>query len=72
MLHYLISVTDPDTARPGYTKEALQAEALTLAIAGSDTISVILAGFFLYIVRTPSAYQRLAIDVLSLSPGMRD
>ncbi|KAL4869015.1 hypothetical protein BDV12DRAFT_88008 [Aspergillus spectabilis] len=65
MLHYLISATDPDTGRPGYTKEALQAEALTLTIAGSDTTSVILAGLFFYIVRTPSAYQRLVDEIRS-------
>ncbi|KAL4882545.1 benzoate 4-monooxygenase cytochrome P450 [Aspergillus karnatakaensis] len=63
MLHYLLNAIDPDTGRRGFTEEALQAEALTLTIAGSDTTSVILAGFFFYIVRTPSAYMRLVDEI---------
>ncbi|KAL5343586.1 cytochrome P450 [Aspergillus crustosus] len=65
MLHYLLAATDPDTGRPGFTEEALQAEALTLTIAGSDTTSVILAGFFFYLVRTPRAYERLLHEIRS-------
>ncbi|KAF7587804.1 hypothetical protein BBP40_006685 [Aspergillus hancockii] len=63
MLHYLLSAKDPETGLPGYTLEALEAEALMLTIAGSDTTSVIMAGFFFYIVRTPRAYRRLVNEI---------
>ncbi|KAL4935088.1 hypothetical protein BDV06DRAFT_229156 [Aspergillus oleicola] len=63
MLHYLINAKDPETGRPYYQKEALEAEALTLTIAGSDTTSVIMAGFFFYIVRSPTAYGKLVDEI---------
>jgi cytochrome P450 len=63
MLHYLLDAKDPETGLPGYTLEALEAEALMLTIAGSDTTSVIMAGFFFYIVRTPRAYRRLVDEI---------
>ncbi|RHZ58985.1 hypothetical protein CDV55_100776 [Aspergillus turcosus] len=62
MLHYLLHSRDP-TGRVGYTPEALEAEALMLTIAGSDTTSVIFAGFFFYIVRTPRAYRKLVSEI---------
>ncbi|GFF59802.1 isotrichodermin C-15 hydroxylase [Aspergillus udagawae] len=65
MLHYLIHAKDPATGRVGYTPEALEAEALMLTIAGSDTTSVIMAGFFFYIVRTPRAYRKLVNEIRS-------
>ncbi|KAL4924191.1 cytochrome P450 [Aspergillus undulatus] len=66
MLHHLINAKDPETGGQGYTKEELEAEALTLTIAGSDTTSVIMAGFFFYIVRSPRAYRRLVDEVRSI------
>ncbi|KAL3469698.1 cytochrome P450 [Aspergillus californicus] len=63
MLHYLLKAKDPVTGLQGYTPEALEAEALTLTIAGSDTTSVIMAGFFFYIVRAPRAYRKLANEI---------
>lgn len=65
MLHYLIHAKDPATGRVGYTTEALEAEALMLTIAGSDTSSVIMAGFFFYITRTPRAYGKLVNEIRS-------
>ncbi|KAL4957006.1 cytochrome P450 [Aspergillus filifer] len=63
MLHYLINAKDPDTGNLGHQKEALEAEALTLTIAGSDATSVIMAGFFFYIVRSPDVYGRLVDEI---------
>ncbi|OJJ72072.1 hypothetical protein ASPBRDRAFT_153044 [Aspergillus brasiliensis CBS 101740] len=63
MLHYLIYAKDPSTGQLAYTPEALEAEALMLTVAGSDTTSVIMAGFFFYIVRTPHAYQKLVDEI---------
>ncbi|PYH96549.1 benzoate 4-monooxygenase cytochrome P450, partial [Aspergillus ellipticus CBS 707.79] len=63
MLHYLVHAKDPKTGLRGYTRHALEAEAIMLTIAGSDTTSVIMAGFFFYIVRNPSAYHRLVAEV---------
>ncbi|RAL13723.1 cytochrome P450 [Aspergillus homomorphus CBS 101889] len=63
MLHYLLRAKDPVTGLPGYTREALEAEAIMLTIAGSDTTSVIMAGFFFYIVRTPHAYTKLVHEI---------
>lgn len=63
MLHYLIYAKDPTTGQLAYTPEALEAEALMLTIAGSDTTSVIMAGFFFYIVRTPRVYQKLVHEI---------
>jgi cytochrome P450 len=65
MLYYLLNAKDPETGLPGYTPEALEAEAIMLTIAGSDTTSVSMAGFFFYIVRTPSAYRRLVDEIRS-------
>ncbi|KAL4779780.1 cytochrome P450 [Aspergillus varians] len=66
MLHYLLAARDPETGYPGYTKEALEAEALTLTIAGSDTSAVILSGFFFYIVRSPRSYRRLVNEIRNI------
>ncbi|PYI24353.1 benzoate 4-monooxygenase cytochrome P450 [Aspergillus japonicus CBS 114.51] len=65
MLHYLLRAKDPATGLPGYTRAALEAEAIMLTIAGSDTTSVIMAGFFFYIVRTPHAYRKLVSEIRS-------
>ncbi|PWY90683.1 benzoate 4-monooxygenase cytochrome P450 [Aspergillus heteromorphus CBS 117.55] len=65
MLHYLIHAKDPKTGLQGYARHALEAEAIMLTIAGSDTTSVIMAGFFFYIVRNPHAYQRLVSEIRS-------
>ncbi|KAL4791052.1 cytochrome P450 [Aspergillus venezuelensis] len=63
MLHYLINAKDPNTGHLGYREEALEAEVLTLTIAGSDTTSVVMAGFFFYIVCSPDVYGRLVNEI---------
>lgn len=63
MLHYLIHAKDPNTGHVGYTPEALEAEATMLTVAGSDTTSVIMAGFFFYLVRTPRVYRKLVHEI---------
>ncbi|KAL2825528.1 benzoate 4-monooxygenase cytochrome P450 [Aspergillus pseudoustus] len=63
MLYHLLNATDPETGLPGYTPEALEAEALMLTVTGSDTTSVIMAGFFFYTVRTPQVYCRLVNEI---------
>lgn len=63
MLQHLIRAVDPVTGQPGFTPAALEAEVVMLTIAGSDTTSVILAGLFFYITRTPHAYQKLVSEI---------
>ncbi|KAL3456273.1 cytochrome P450 [Aspergillus heterothallicus] len=63
MLFHLLNAKDPQTGLPGYTPEALEAEAIMLTIAGSDTTSVIMAGFFFHIVRSPVVYRRLINEI---------
>lgn len=63
MFHYLLNAKDPQTGLPGYTPQDLEAEALMLTIAGSDTTSVIMAGFFFYIVRMPEIYRKLTTEI---------
>lgn len=64
MFHFLFQAKDPDTGK-GYTQQELWAEASLLTIAGSDTTSTTLCGFFFYIVRNPRAYKRLVEEILS-------
>ncbi|PLB46468.1 benzoate 4-monooxygenase cytochrome P450 [Aspergillus steynii IBT 23096] len=65
MLQHLINAVDPVTAQRGLTPAALEAEVVMLTIAGSDTTSVILAGFFFYITRTPHAYAKIVSEIRS-------
>lgn len=65
MLQHLINAVDPVTGQPGFNPSALEAEVVMLTIAGSDTTSVILAGFFFYITRSPHAYAMIVNEVRS-------
>ncbi|KAK1149713.1 hypothetical protein N8T08_005267 [Aspergillus melleus] len=65
MLQHLINAVDPVTGQPGFSPAALEAEVVMLTIAGSDTTSVILAGFFFYITRSPHAYARIVNEIRS-------
>ena len=65
MLQHLINAVDPVTGQPGFNPAALEAEVVMLTIAGSDTTSVILAGFFFYITRSPHAYAMIVNEVRS-------
>lgn len=72
MLHYLIHAKDPVTGRVGYTPEALEAEAIMLTVAGSDTTSVIMAGIFFYLVRTPRVYRKLVNEIRTTFTSLDD
>ncbi|MCJ1381132.1 hypothetical protein MMC17_004241 [Xylographa soralifera] len=63
MLQCLLDAKDPETGLPGYSPEELEAEALMLTVAGSDTTAAVMAGFFFYIVRTPRAYRKLVTEI---------
>ncbi|KAH6841573.1 cytochrome P450 [Alternaria alternata] len=62
----------------GLTNEELMADALVMVIAGTDTSSVAISGFFFYIARHPEVYKRLAAEIRStfssleeIAPGPR-
>ncbi|KAG8531950.1 uncharacterized protein KY384_003586 [Bacidia gigantensis] len=65
MLYYLYRATDPETGRPAYPKNELLAETSLLIIAGSDTTSVSLCGFFFYITHYPRVYKKLVEHIRS-------
>ncbi|KAF4627698.1 hypothetical protein G7Y89_g10455 [Cudoniella acicularis] len=60
--YYLLNATDPETGKGFDTKE-LWAEANVLMIAGSDTTSTSLAATIFYLVRNPTAMQRLRKEI---------
>lgn len=62
MLHYLFNTTD-DKGNPAYSVEELNAEANLLVIAGSDTTSTIISGFWFYLTRHPRVYDKLAEEI---------
>ncbi|KAF2878581.1 cytochrome P450 monooxygenase-like protein [Massariosphaeria phaeospora] len=77
IFHYLCAAKDPETGK-AYTEEELRAEAIMLIVAGSNTIIAILAGFWFYISRNPSAHDKLTKEIrgtfnidecLRISPG---
>ncbi|KUL92040.1 hypothetical protein ZTR_01033 [Talaromyces verruculosus] len=72
MLHYLIHAKDPAIGRVGYTPETLEAEAIMLTVAGSDTTSVIMVGSFFYLVRTPRVYRKLVNEIRSTFTSLGD
>jgi cytochrome P450 len=65
MFHYLYEAKDAETGRPAYSREELLAEANLLVIAGSDTTSVSLSGFFFYITHYPHVYAKLVKHIRS-------
>jgi cytochrome P450 len=62
IFHYLCAAKDPETGR-AYTEEELRAESIMLIVAGSSTIVSILAGFWFYISRNQSAYEKLIKEI---------
>ncbi|KFX99251.1 hypothetical protein V490_01879 [Pseudogymnoascus sp. VKM F-3557] len=62
MFHYLFNTTD-DAGNPAYSANELNAEANLLIIAGSDTTSTILSGFWFYLTRQPRAYAKLVKEI---------
>lgn len=59
MFHYIYQAKDPETGKPAYSREELLAEASLLIIAGSDTTSISMCGFFFYITHYPRVYNKL-------------
>ncbi|KAF2017213.1 cytochrome P450 [Aaosphaeria arxii CBS 175.79] len=62
MFHFLCNARDPVTNEP-YTESALRGEAAMLIVAGSDSTSSVLAGFWFYISRNERAYRRLTDEI---------
>lgn len=65
MFHFLYLAKNPDTGEPAYTEQELFAEANLLIIAGSDTTSINLCGFFFYLSRNERVYNRLVKEIRS-------
>lgn len=62
IFHFLCAARDPATGQR-YSEDALRGEAAMLIVAGSDSTSTVLAGFWFYISRNKSAYTRLTTEV---------
>ncbi len=65
MLHYLYQAQDPETGKPAYSRQELLAEASLLIIAGSDTTSISLCGFFFYVTHYPHVCSKLVKEIRS-------
>jgi cytochrome P450 len=65
MLHYIITAKDPETGEPAVSREDLLGEASILVVTGSDTTSVVLAGFFFYMTRNPRVLAKLTSEIRS-------
>ncbi|KAL8644247.1 MAG: hypothetical protein Q9210_007349, partial [Variospora velana] len=65
MFHFLFQAKNPDTGEPAYSQQELFAEANLLVIAGSDTTSIQLCGFFFYLSRSPRPYQKPIEEIRS-------
>ncbi len=65
MFYYLYHAKDAETGQPAYSREDLRAEANLLVIAGSDTTSISLTGFFFYITLYPRVYAKLVKHIRS-------
>ena len=66
MFHYLCQAKYPDTGGPAYPERVLIAEANLLIIAGGDTTSIQLCGFFFYITHNERIYKKLATEIRSI------
>ncbi|OBT70493.1 hypothetical protein VE03_00294 [Pseudogymnoascus sp. 23342-1-I1] len=62
MFHYLFKTTD-DAGNPAYSVDELNAEAILLIAAGSDTTSVTMTGFWFYLTRNPRVYVKLVEEI---------
>lgn len=64
MFHFLAQAKD-DAGNPMLSRAELSSEANLLMIAGSDSTSIALAGFFFYITQNRPAYNRLVQEIRS-------
>ncbi|KAF1961447.1 benzoate 4-monooxygenase cytochrome P450 [Byssothecium circinans] len=62
IFHFLCAAKDPVTGEP-YSEDALRAEAIMLIVAGSDSVTGILAAFFFYMSRNESKYTALTTEI---------
>ena len=65
MFHFLYQIVDPETGKRAHSQQELFSEANLLVVAGSDTTSVSLSGFFFYLVRNPHVHARLVNEIRS-------
>lgn len=63
IFHYLFQSKDPNTGKPSYSPDELNAEAHMFIIAGSDTTASVLSAIFFYLVRYPQACSRLTTEL---------
>ncbi|KAI9790607.1 MAG: hypothetical protein M1816_004939 [Peltula sp. TS41687] len=63
MFHFLFQAKNPDTGELALSEQELFAEANLLVIAGSDTTSSVLCGFFFYISRNKRVYDKLVREI---------
>ncbi|KAI9788795.1 MAG: hypothetical protein M1816_006576 [Peltula sp. TS41687] len=63
MFHFLFQAKNPDTGESAYSEQELFAEANLLIVAGSDTTSVSLCGFFFYVSRNKRIYDKLVKEI---------
>ncbi|KAL8898803.1 MAG: hypothetical protein Q9192_001903, partial [Flavoplaca navasiana] len=59
MFHFIYQAKDQETGKPAYSRDELLAEASLLIIAGYETTSISVCGFFFYITHYPRVYQKL-------------
>ncbi|KAF1997031.1 cytochrome P450 [Amniculicola lignicola CBS 123094] len=64
IFHFMCAARDPLTGEQ-YSEDALRGEAAMLIVAGSDSVSSVLAGFWFYISRNKLAYTRLTSEIRS-------
>jgi cytochrome P450 len=69
--HYLLSARDRETGK-GLTKEERDAESGMLISAGADTTSIVLAGFFFYMIHNPFALSNATKEIRSTFSDVED
>lgn len=69
--YHLLKARDPETGQ-GFTTPELWGESNLLIIAGSDTTSTAMAATLFYLVRTPTALERVTREVRSKFSDVED
>ncbi|CAG8979068.1 hypothetical protein HYALB_00000197 [Hymenoscyphus albidus] len=71
LFHHIFKVRD-EKGNPGYSEDELAAEAALLVIAGSDTTSTTICGFWFYILRKERCYNKLVAEIRSSFKTLSD